>query len=64
MPRKRDQQRHLPFPPPTPKTPLPSEVVSRCRDLVSQMLCKIMIRELHPEEINVEREDSADAPRA
>ena len=61
MPRKRDQQLHLPFPPLTPKTTLPSEVQSRCRDLLSQMLCRIVIRELRPEEADDEREDSTDA---
>lgn len=61
MPRKRDQQLHLPFSSPAPKTTLPTEVQSRCGDLLSQMLYRIVIRELHPEEPDDEREDSTDA---
>ena len=62
MPLKRDDQPRLPFLRPTPIPPLSPETTQRCKDLLSQMLCRIVISEIRPEEVNDEREDPTDPP--
>ncbi len=58
---KEKDQLYLTFPKPTNHPGLSPEVGQRCRELVGQMLLQIVTRELKPDEVENEPEDSINA---
>ena len=61
MRRRQKDQLYLTFPRPTDHPALSPEVGQRCRELVGQMLSQIVTRELNPDEVEHEPEDSINA---